>query len=86
MSKRRTRLPETLPASKAIDRMRTGSRLLHMHGSRSAYHWYVTPGGPVTDAVASEIKSHPAVVGAKDGLFPGHDQTWRMRSFVQQSA
>ena len=62
--------------------MRTGSTLVHMNG-RADYRWYVVPGGVIDDYVAEEIKSHPAVIGQGDGLFPQHDQTWRMRSFAR---
>ena len=41
--------------------------------------WFIIPGGQVTDVVADRIKQHPTVVGQKDGLFPHHDQTWRMQ-------
>jgi hypothetical protein len=61
--------------------MRTGSTLVHMHG-RGWYRWFVVPGGAIEDYVADEIKRHPAVIGQADGLFPQHDQTWRMRSFA----
>jgi hypothetical protein len=41
--------------------------------------WFVIPGGQVTDVVAAQIKENPAAVGQRDGLFPHHDQTWRMQ-------
>ena len=74
-------MTNTLRVSRALDRMRTGSRLVHMHthGGRT---WFVIPGGAVTDEVATKIRSHPSVVASEDGLFPGLSQTWRMRSFV----
>ena len=71
----------TLRETKAMDRMRTGSRLVHMH-ARGGRNWFVVPGGAVTDEVATKIRSHPSVVASEDGLFPGLSQTWRMRSFV----
>jgi hypothetical protein len=42
--------------------------------------YFVVPGGPVEHAVADKIKAHPLVRAGEDGLFPGHDQTWRMIS------
>ena len=30
--------------------------------------------------IAEQIIAHPQVIGGKDALFPGHHQTWRMRS------
>jgi hypothetical protein len=56
---------------------------MHMHSSKATgYHWFVVPGGAVSDATAYEIRNHPQVVGGRDGLFPNHDQTWRMATFA----
>ena len=70
---------QTLKIEQALQHMRTGACLVHMHNGTS---WFVVPGGPVTDAVATKIMEHPSVVGGKDGLFPAHDKTWRMLEFV----
>ena len=40
--------------------------------------FYIVPGGVVHPAAAAKIKDHPLVRGEKDGLFPNHEQTWRM--------
>jgi hypothetical protein len=72
----------SLKLEHALQRMRTGACLVHMH-TRLGPSYFIVPGGPVSDAVAAKIKEHPAVVGGKDGLFPAHDQTWRMLEFVQ---
>jgi hypothetical protein len=76
------RIPLALSEDKALNRMRTGSTLIHMSPDRYNYSWFVVPGGPVKNEVADRIKRHPAVVAGKDGLWPRHDQTWRMRSFA----
>jgi hypothetical protein len=86
-SRRRGVLPahmasKPLSTNEALQRMQTGSRLVHMHGKPDGRHWFVVPGGAVTDAVADAIKNHPSIIGQRDGLFPGLDQTWRMQSFV----
>jgi hypothetical protein len=73
-----------LTPRQALDHMRSGSRLVHMHSEQRS-HWFVVPGGAVTEAVAATIRNHPSVIGQKDGLFPQHDQTWRMQSFVCSS-
>jgi hypothetical protein len=74
---------QTLKIEQALRRMRTGACLVHMHsGTHPGRSWFVVPGGPVTDAVATKIMEHPSVVGGKDGLFPAHDKTWRMLEFV----
>jgi len=60
--------------------MRDGGALIHMHGNASEKQWFVVPGGAVTDETAEKIKRRPDVAGQHDGLFPNHDQTWRMKS------
>jgi hypothetical protein len=71
-----------LSAERAKERMRTGSRLVHMHGKPNGHHWFVVPGGPISEQTSIEIRNHPFVIGGKDGLFPDHDQTWRMKTFA----
>jgi hypothetical protein len=68
--------------NKALNRMRAGAALIHSHDNTRKRNWYIVPGGPVTDEVATEIIRHPNVVGQKDSLWPGLDQTFRMRSFA----
>jgi|GEM_PF-4697839 len=66
---------------KAIDRMRMpGPRLIRMRaeGAKEGFAHYVVPGGYVEADVAQKIKDHPQVRASHDGLFPGHDQTWRL--------
>lgn len=68
---------------KAIDAMyRTGTRLVRIHTDKApgGYAHYIVPGGYVEPEVAEKIKKHPGVVAGNDGLFPGHDQTWRMQT------
>jgi len=43
-------------------------------------YWIAPGGGRVEQKIAEQIIAHPQVVGGKDALFPGHHQTWRMRS------
>jgi hypothetical protein len=61
---------------------RSATRLVRMHTSASpeGYAHYLIPGGYVEPDIAEKIKKHPGVVGGDDGLFPGHDQTWRMKT------
>ena len=71
-----------LSLKRAMERMRTGSRLVHMHGSKpNGRCWFVVPGGSVSEETSTAIRKHPSVIGGKDGLFPDHDQTWRMGAF-----
>jgi hypothetical protein len=63
---------------KAIDLMRLpGTRLIQQKTEVGAVH-YVVPGGYVSPATAQKIKDHPRVLTGRDGLWPGHEQTWRM--------
>jgi hypothetical protein len=62
-----------------------GSRLVSMH-VRGGHEYFLVPGGKVTDEIASQIKVHPRVIAQKDGLFPGHDQTWVMQTFAADPA
>jgi hypothetical protein len=83
---RRKRSPIRLTENQALDRMPTGSTLVHMSPNPNKpadYRWFVVPGGPVKSEVAERIKEHPGVVSGKDGLWPNHDQTWKMRSFAE---
>ena len=58
---------------------RPGARLLLMHANRPlGMQWFIAPGGPVTAEVAAKLIDRPDVCGCSDGLFPGHDQTWRL--------
>jgi hypothetical protein len=70
-----------LKLDRALDAMRTGVRLIEMHG-RDGTHWYLLPGGEVDATTAEAIKGHINVRGTEDGLFPGHSQVWRMLSFI----
>jgi hypothetical protein len=74
-----------LSAERAMERMRTGSRLVHMHGKPNGHHWFVVPGRAISEQTSIAIRNHPSVIGGKDGLFPNHDQTWRMQSFAQSA-
>jgi hypothetical protein len=71
-----------LSERQALELMRQGARLVCMHGRPHQYRWFVLPGGAITDETAANIVRHASVIGQKDGLFPGHHQTWRMQSFV----
>ena len=46
--------------------------------SPEGFAHYIVPGGTVSAETAEKIKAHPLVWASKDGLFPGHDQTWRL--------
>jgi hypothetical protein len=69
----------TMDDDLALDHLRDGGVLVHMHGKANERQWYVIPGGPVTDTTAEKIKQRPDIIGQKDGLWPGFDQTWRMQ-------
>ena len=58
--------------------MGRSSVLVHMRDKGSEKQWYVIAGGPVSDETAEKIKKRPDIIGQKDGLWPGHGQTWRL--------
>jgi hypothetical protein len=76
------KLVKSIGIVKAMDRMRVnGARLVKMYTNSSpdGFAHYITPaGGYVDPATAEKIKQHPLVTASKDGLFPSHDQTWRI--------
>ena len=72
---------KTLGYARAIEAMRRPeTRLVRMNNGQTGggFAFYVVPGGRVEDSVADQIVAHPLVRAGHDGLFPGHDQTWRM--------
>jgi len=79
------RTPYRLAAEKALQHMRTGSVLVHVHGkSQNGCCWFVVPGGAVNDAVASKIKNHPCVIDRRTDCFrsttrPGASRAPRQR-------
>lgn len=71
----------------ALDLMgKPDARLVKMRaeGSASGFAYYVVPGGYVEPDTAQKIKDHPFVQAMEDGLFPGHDQTWRLLTDTPQ--
>lgn len=77
--------PKAIGLKKAMDLMhRTGTRLVKMHGNGDGGSYYLVPGGYVEPSTAEKIKAHPYVQALDDGLFPGHDQTWRLLTETPQ--
>lgn len=79
---------KTLGYNKAIEIMRLPqTRLVRMYTNSSpeGFSHFIIPGGYVTPDVAQKIKDHPLVSPSSDGLFPNHDQTWRMISSRQET-
>jgi len=72
--------PKALGFNKAMDLMRQpGTRLVNQAGS-----YYVGPrGGYVEPDTAHKIIKYPQVVGSKDGMWPGMDQTWRLQAATE---
>ena len=56
---------------------RPEARLIKQHGGRTEH--FVVPGGYVDAKTAQKLKDHPQVIGSPDGLWPGHEQTWRIK-------
>jgi hypothetical protein len=53
------------------------ARLVLTHGGGWQIMGPGVKGGIVSAATATLIRTQDNIVGCKDGLFPGHDQTWR---------
>jgi hypothetical protein len=68
----------TLSEAFALDLMREGKLLMKMH-TVNGMRWFVVPGGQVTDAVAGRILARRDVQPHDSGLFPGCEQTFRLR-------
>lgn len=73
--------PKAVGLKKALELMRQpGTRLVRMYTDKApdGFAHYLVPGGYVEPSTAEKIKDHPLVCASEDGLFPGHDQTWRL--------
>jgi hypothetical protein len=64
--------------NRAIDLMRLGSVLVRQHNGDGTSGHYLAPGGYVEPAIAEKLKSHPLISAGADGIWPGHDQTWKL--------
>jgi hypothetical protein len=70
----------------ALELLREGSLLMQMHYSGDRTRWYVVPtargqgGGQIADNVAERILKRKDVQPFDSGLFPGCEQTFRMRA------
>jgi hypothetical protein len=68
-----------LKFNQAIDLLRRPeTRMIKQNHNGRTQHFIVPPGGAVNEETAQRIKEHPLVRGGRDGLFPGHEQTWRI--------
>jgi hypothetical protein len=41
--------------------------------------WFIVPGREISPEMATRLIGRPDVRGGHDGMWPGHDQTWRIR-------
>jgi hypothetical protein len=69
----------TISEAFALELMREGKLLMRMH-TVNGLRWFVVPGGQVADSVAKRILARPDVQPHDGGLFPGHDQTFKLRA------
>jgi hypothetical protein len=58
--------------------MREGKVLMRMH-TVNGMRWFIVPGGKITDSVANRILARPDVQPHDSGLFPGGEQTFKLR-------
>jgi hypothetical protein len=67
--------------NRAMDAMRRpGSRLIQTNHQGGPDFWIAPGGVRIEPDIARRVIAHPQVVGGKDALFPGHDQTWTILS------
>ena len=76
--RRAREMMKRLSETKALDRMRTGSRLTLMHTYGRGLEYYVVPGGHVNRRDAEKILERPDIIVFDDGLFPGSPQSWKI--------
>jgi hypothetical protein len=63
----------------ALELLREGKLLMRMH-TVNGMRFFIVPGGQIADSVARRILSRKDVQPVDSGLFPGHEQTYRMRA------
>ena len=79
MAKRKDAASKLMAAMDAM--RRPDARLIQTFRFRGEPDHWIVPGNVRVDPdIAKRVMSHPQVVGCKDALFPGHHQTWRMRT------
>jgi hypothetical protein len=68
---------------RALEAMsRRGAVLIRENAAKR--RWFVTSVGEVSDEIAATIRARPDVIGQKDALFPGLDQTFGMLRVPEQ--
>jgi hypothetical protein len=73
-----------LTLHKALDLLRRpDARMIMTNGNgdernRRSEYWITPACICVPPSLAHQIKDHPQVTGGKDGMWPDHDQTWRI--------
>jgi hypothetical protein len=70
---------QTLSETFALELMREGRPLMRMH-TVNGLRWFVVPGGQVAESVVKRILARPDVQPHDNGLFPGCEQTFRLRA------
>ena len=69
--------------NRVLDAMRKGAVMVHMSINRGhtplKMEYYLVPGGVIDRETAERIKEHPQVPASGDGIWPGHDQTWKIQ-------
>lgn len=64
---------KTSAITKILNHMRKGAVLI-----KQGEQHFLIPGGVVHPVTAAKLKEHPQVRGGRDGMWPGHEQTWRI--------
>ena len=66
---------KTLSLWAALNHMRGGQPLLHMH-TRLGAAWFVVPAGQISDETAKLLLERPDIQPTNDSSFPGCNQTF----------
>jgi hypothetical protein len=64
--------------NRAMDLLRKPDTRMIKQNSGGRTQYFIVAGGAVDEPTAQKIKDHPQVRAGRDGLFPGHEQTWRI--------
>jgi hypothetical protein len=71
--------PEMLSLRQAEMKLRKPDSYLMKLNTVSGAKYFVVPGGPVSDATARAILARPDIESRDNGLFPGVEQSWRIK-------
>ena len=69
---------------RAVIRLMLKGERLHLTHTRSGRTWSLSSGQQVADKAAQEVATHNSVTGCGDGLLPGCDQSFRLKTWSER--